>query len=599
MEHAVSIPFTGLRSVPLSEQAMNNRILFVDDEKNVLVGYQRALRGKYRIDTASSAREALELVDRSGPYAVVVTDMQMPGMNGMQLLASLKACCPDTVRMMVTGNADQKTAVAAVNQGEVYRFLNKPCEREQLVEALGEGLVQYDRTLEEQERLARSVADLDVLTQRLSYESRHDFLTGLYNRHAFEEGLRQCLETMLKQFDGMHSLCHLDLDHFHVVNDTCGHVAGDAMLRTIGDLLSSHCRVNDLVGRMAGDEFAILLFDCTTDQAKLVVEKICRAIEQMSFEWEGRHLDMRASAGLVSLSGSVADTATLLSAAETACHVALELGGGQLHVAGPQDDQLTKRLSQAQWVSKISSALREDRFCLFAQRIVPIGNSSAGDHCELLIRMLDDEGRPLLPGAFLDAAERFHLSPQIDRWVVNATARWLANNPRQLAKLSLCSINLSGHSIGNSELLELIKQVFVEGGLPPAKLCFEITETAAIAKMHSAVHFIQELREMGFKFALDDFGSGLSSFGYLKNLPVDFLKIDGMFVKQIDTDPVDRAMVRCINEVAKLMGKQTIAEYVENERILQILKEIGVDFAQGYHIAKPCPLEEFMTVPAG
>lgn len=577
---------------------MDNRILFVDDEQNVLAGYTRVLRGKYRIDTASDAMQALQLFESRGPYAVVVADMQMPGMDGMQLLARLKASFPETVRMMVTGNADQKTAVEAVNKGEVYRFLNKPCDRELLAEALDEGLAFYDHALAERERLARSVADLDALTERLSYESRHDLLTGLYNRHAFEQGLRQCLQTMGKLPVSQHSLCHLDLDHFHVINETSGQVAGDAMLRAIGDLLSGHCRVNDIVGRLAGDEFGLLLFDCPMDQAQSVVEKIGRALEALSFEWEDRPLTIRASIGLVSVTGSVEDAPKLLSVAETACHVAMDLGGGQLHVAGPQDEQLTERLSQAQWVTRISDALREDRFRLFAQRIAPIEESDTGYHYELLIRMLDAEDRILFPGAFLGAAERFHLTPRIDRWVINTAVHWLADHPDHLANLSLCSINLSGHSIGNEEVLALIKQVFHESGVPAAKICFEITETAAIARMSSAVHFIHELREMGFKFSLDDFGSGLSSFGYLKNLPVDYLKIDGLFVKQIDKDPVDRAMVHCINEVAKIMGKQTIAEYVENERILECLRDIGVDYAQGYHIARPCPLEELLAATA-
>ncbi|MEJ2593487.1 MAG: EAL domain-containing protein, partial [Candidatus Thiodiazotropha sp.] len=460
----------------------------------------------------------------------------MPGIDGMELLARLKVTHPDTVRMMVTGHADQKTAVEAVNKGEVYRFLNKPCDRESLIEALNDGLRFYDRTLAERERLARSVADLDALTERLSYETRHDLLTGLVNRHAFEQALRQSLETEWDATATGHVLCHLDLDHFQVINDTSGQLAGDALLRSVATLLTGHCRVNDMVARVAGDEFAMLLYDCPMEQAELLVRRILRDLEHMDFEWEGRPLEIRASAGLVSVDASVEDAAHLLSAAETACHVALDKGGAQLHLAGPLDEQLTERLNQAQWVIKISNALREDRFLLYAQTIAPIdGDSARGAHYEILLRMQDEAGRILPPGAFLGAAERFHLSTQIDRWVIRRTVSWLAGNPRQLARLGLCAINLSGLSIGNPEVLEQIKHAFADGVVPPHKICFEITETAAIDRLNDAVHFISELREAGFRFALDDFGSGLSSFGYLKNLTVDYIKIDGQFVKQIDT----------------------------------------------------------------
>jgi diguanylate cyclase (GGDEF)-like protein len=583
---------------PADLPGASNRLLFVDDEMNVLAGYRRILHGKYEFDTAGSAEEALRLVARNGPYAVVIADMQMPGIDGMELLARMKVSHPDTVRMMVTGSADQKTAVEAVNKGEVYRFLNKPCKRELLIEALNNGLQHYKSTVAERERLARSVSDLDKLTERLSYETRHDLLTGLLNRHAFEHALRQSLEPAPDAAGGGHVLCHLDLDHFHVVNDTCSYLAGDALLRSVAALLSSHCRSDDTVARVAGDEFGLLFYDCSLGQARRIVEKIFRALQVLDFEWEGRPLEIRASAGLIAVHALETDATGLLSAAETACHVAMDQGGGQLHLAGPNDELLTERLNQAQWVTKIACALRENRFLLFAQTIAPIDDDTSGMHYEILLRMLDTEGRILAPGCFLGAAERFHLSTQIDRWVIDHTVSWLAENPHHLARLKLCSINLSGHSIGNPEMLELIKRTFDAGRVPPHKICFEITETAAVARLNDAVRFINELRAAGFRFALDDFGSGLSSFGYLKNLPVDYIKIDGQFVRQIDTDEVDRAMVRCINEVAKIMGKQTIAEYVDSARILAQLREIGVDFAQGYHVARPCPVQELLAARA-
>jgi len=573
---------------------MNKKILFVDDEENVLLGYRRALRGQFEIETESDPWKALQRVDLYGPYAVVVVDMRMPGLDGMELLSRLKGLSPDTVRMMVTGYADQKTTMEAVNKGEVYRFLNKPCAQEVLVEALHDGLLQYTRIQTEKERLARSTADVDELTRRLHFETHHDLLTGLYNRHAFERELCKCLEAHVREPLIEHSLCHLDLDHFHVVNDNCGQLAGDAVLRAVAELIVRRCRINDVVGRLAGDEFGILLQACPLEKATGIIDEIRRDLENMAFEWEGKLQEIRASAGLVSVTGQAEEVALLLSTAETACHVAKDLGRGRLHIAGPEDELLTERLSQAQWVAEVASALRDDRFQLFAQSIVPLRGGDTGPHYELLIRMPDSEGRLLLPGVFLGAAERFHLSSQIDRWVITAAAKWLAGNPRHLSALSMCSINLSGHSIGDSEMLGLILKIFSEWSIPPSKICFEITETAAIARLNLALQFIRELREWGFRFALDDFGSGLSSFGYLKNLPVDYLKIDGMFVTHIDTDAVDRTMVRCVSEVAKALGIQTIAEYVDSAAILEVLKEVGVDFVQGFHIAKPCPLGAFL-----
>lgn len=570
----------------------SDRILFVDDEQNVLTGYRRLLRGRYAIETSASPEEALQMIERNGPYAVIVADMMMPNMDGAELLARCKALAPDTVRVMVTGNVDQHTAVEAVNRGEVFRFLNKPCERELLTEALDNALRFHRRSVEERARLNRSLADVDKLTDQLSNESKRDLLTGLYNRHAFETGLRDSLEESLADSSTAKALCHLDFDHFHVINETSGHMAGDALLRAVGELLTSKCDVNDLIGRVAGDDFAILFHDADLERARLIVDDLCQTLHHFNFEWEGRLLDTRVSIGLVPIDATIHSATQLMSAAENACHVALDRGGGQVHVASVTDNTVTERVNQAQWVSRIHHALRNDRFRLFAQRIMPIAGVGEGDHYELLIRMLDEHGEIVPPGRFLNTAEQYHLSILIDRWVISKAEECLSSHPGCLEKLSFCSINLSGHSIGHPEILAHIRKTFSNSCVPSQKICFEITETAAIARVNTAIQFVKQLKQQGFRFALDDFGSGLSSFAYLKSLPVDYLKIDGFFVKEIDVDEIDRAMVRSINEVAKLMGKQTIAEYVENEGVLDVLRGIGVDYAQGYHIGKPMPLEE-------
>jgi len=283
----------------------------------------------------------------------------------------------------------------------------------------------------------------------------------------------------------------------------------------------------------------------------------------------------------------------VLCAAETACDVARDRGRNQLHVACAQDQELTKRLNEAQWVTRINHALQENLFCLYYQPIVHTApNKSNSDHYEILIRMKDEEGRIIPPIEFLPAAERYHLSPQIDCWVIRATVDWLSRHPQSLQRLSLCSINLSGLSLGNQEVYNFILDTVKSSPVPPKKICFEVTETAAIAQFDVAVQFMKSLKQEGFYFSLDDFGSGLSSFGYLKNMPVDFIKIDGMFVKNIDTDHVNRTMVKSINEIAHVMGKKTIAEFVENNEILRHLRGLDVDYAQGYLISKPRPLDE-------
>lgn len=570
----------------------SDRILFVDDEPNILEGYGRILHGRYAVDTSANAADALKLLDQKGPYAVIVADMAMPGINGVELLARCKELAPEMVRVMVTGNADQETAVMAVNRGAVYRFLNKPCSREDLVETLNGALALHRQMVEERTRLNRSLADVDKLTDRLSIESKRDPLTGLHDRHAFELALQKSLTASASGRGEVHALCHLDLDHFHVVNETSGHVAGDALLRAVGELLTSKCGANDLVGRVAGDDFAIVFHDTDFKRTHEVVTDICSTLHDFKFEWEGALLDTRVSVGLVPVDATMQSATQLMTAAETACYVALERGGGQVHRSRAGDTTLTERVNQAQWVSRIRDALRNDRFVLFAQRIVPVVGEGEGDHYEFLIRMLDETGKVIPPGLFLGTAELYHLSVLIDRWVISKAVSYLSEHAECLEKLNFCSINLSGHSLGHPEILEHVRQTFSNSCVPPEKICFEVTETAAIARMNTAVRFIKRLRKRGFRFALDDFGSGLSSFGYLKSLPVDYLKIDGLFVKGIDVDEVDRAMVRSITEVAKLMGKQTIAEYVENSRILELLGEIGVDFAQGYHIGKPCPIEK-------
>lgn len=571
---------------------MSEKILIVDDDPNVLDGYVRGLRKRFDLNVASSGQLALEMVEKQGPYAVVVADMRMPGMDGLEFLIRLRELAPETVRMMLTGNADQETAVNAVNQGQVFKFLNKPCARETMAEALRSGLDEFVHAKERRKRLESSVAEARDLAEKLSYQSKHDLLTGLLNRQAFADQLVPYLKSTRDE-GKTHALCYLDINDFHVVNDTCGHVAGDEMLRQFGQLISSQMRDDDLVGRLFGDEFGLLLADCSLEDAKAIVERLHTVLKAFRFEWERERFDITLSIGLVPIDNHNSDATALLSAAETARSIARDAGLNQVHVSGPNDAELIKRLGDTRTVTQVKYALEEDRFQLYFQVIQPVvSDIETGAHYELLIRMLDEQGNILPPGEFLPAVEKYHLSPRLDCWVVSKAAEWLGNHPWHLDRLSLCSINLSGHSLGSSEVLEHIVSVFDRASVAPEKICLEITETAAIAQLSRAVPFIRNLKEKGFRFALDDFGSGFSSFAYLKNLPVDFLKIDGQFVKNMDASDVDRAMVKAIGEIGHVMGKKTIAEYVENERTLVYLREFGIDYAQGYYISRPRPLEE-------
>jgi diguanylate cyclase (GGDEF)-like protein/PAS domain S-box-containing protein len=435
------------------------------------------------------------------------------------------------------------------------------------------------------------ISEARILSEQLEYQAKHDALTGLINRVEFEKRLRRVLNA--ESDDGDHALCYLDLDQFKVINDTCGHLAGDELLRRVSDILNTVVRKRDTLARMGGDEFAVLLEHCPLEQAKRVANELLRCIETFRFVWEGKRFALSVSIGLVPMRAGSGTLADILSAADAACYVAKDAGRNRIHIYYSDDIELSRRRGEMEWVSKINHALEEDRFCLEMQAISWLDETpeqKRGKHYELLLRMLADDGQLIYPGAFLSAAERYSLSEKVDRWVVSSTLDWLASNKAELEALAVCSINLSGHSMGDDEFLDFLLIQFEQSIVPPEKICFEITETAAIANLGAAIQFIHALKEIGCLFALDDFGTGVSSFNYLKNLPVDFIKIDGSFIREIHKDPIDFAMVRSINEIGQVMGKQTIAEFVENDAILKVLRSIGIDYAQGYAIGRPEPI---------
>ncbi len=423
------------------------------------------------------------------------------------------------------------------------------------------------------------------LADTIHFQRSHDQLTGLCNRAEFERRLQDCL-THAEAIHRTAALAFIDVDQFKVVNDTCGHIAGDELLRQITELIRFELHPGDMLARVGGDEFGVLLPNVAIDVAKKRCESIRRRVEEYLFTWSDKSFSISVSIGLVPIKGSDQNWASLMGQADAACFHAKEAGRNQVRVYSDEDAQVALRHTEMQWVSRIVQALQDDRFKLYAQ---PIVSTQTGEikHQEILVRMVDTDRNLVPPGIFLPAAERFNLVLMIDKWVLSRTLQWLS---RQIAENRTpigCAINVSGASLGQTQFTEFVAEQVLKTGVPPHLLSFEVTETAAVSNLHAARAFISRLKNMGCRFAIDDFGAGMSSFAYLKNLPADYLKIDGAFVKEIATSHIDYAMVKSINEVGQVMGMKTIAEFVENDAILAKLREIGIDFAQGYGVGKP------------
>jgi diguanylate cyclase (GGDEF)-like protein len=435
------------------------------------------------------------------------------------------------------------------------------------------------------------VSESRELNRKLSYHASHDPLTGLVNRREFESRIERCLKSARAQ-EGSYALCHLDIDQFKMINDSCGHSAGDTLLGHVGALLKSKVRWRDTLSRLGGDEYGILLESATLEDALRVAEVMREAVKNFRFEWDDRLFKLSASVGVVPITADNADVASILSAAEGACAAAKEQGRNRVHSFAENDIELMRRRRETHWAARISAALDDGRFDLYRMPIAPLQVKEEGEHYEILVRMRDEAGKIVSPEHFIAAAERYNIMPAIDRWVIENTLRWLVSEADERERLSMCAINLSGQSLGDDKFLPFVIEQFQKSGLDASKICFEITETSAVASFSQANRFIKSLKELGCKFSLDDFGTGLSSFGYLKHFPVDYLKIDGSFVRGILTDPIDREMVRSINEIGHLTGKLVIAEFAENAEIIRTLASLGVDYAQGYGIAQPSRLSK-------
>jgi diguanylate cyclase (GGDEF)-like protein/PAS domain S-box-containing protein len=435
------------------------------------------------------------------------------------------------------------------------------------------------------------------LRRALAYQASHDALTGLINRREFESRLNEALLSARSDDMTTHVVLYLDLDQFKLVNDTCGHQAGDRLLKQITGILQTRIRTSDTIARLGGDEFGILLQDCTAERAALIADNLRQAIREYRFEWQDGAMNVGVSIGIVEIDSTSESITSLMSAADVACYAAKDSGRNRVHMY--QYGAAPERHREMQWVSRLTRACEENRLELYYQPIVPIGaNHDPRGHYELLLRLRGENGALILPAEFIPAAERYNIMPMIDRWVVSQALGTLAHyrTDGEARHGYTLSINLSGTSLNDDRFLEFLIDELQTYDLSPGAVCFEITETAAISNLPNVIHFMREFRARGCEFSLDDFGSGLSSFRYLKNLPVDYLKIDGQFIQNVTTDRVDRSMVEAITQIGRAMGIQTVAERVESAEVLACLADIGVQYAQGIYIAPPESVEALSRI---
>jgi len=474
---------------------------------------------------------------------------------------------------------DFKAALPVTGKDEVGRLVSSFSSMRQAIEA-------YQVKLKKEINNHKETAfKLTKEKERVSFQAEHDALTGLVNRREFENKLSRLLSLSHKE-DTSHAMLYIDLDQFKVVNDTCGHVAGDALLKQLSAMLQHKIRESDTLARLGGDEFGLLIEHCSLDDAEKIANQLKEQIQEFHYEWKGSVFRVGASIGLVAINKNSFSVDLIMSAADTACYAAKDTGRNRVHVYKPDDKEMVIRYGEMQWVARITKALDENLFVLYQQNVMlSDAPHEQLEYSEILVRMRDEKGGLIPPGAFLPAAERYSLAPDIDRFVIKTVFKYISEN-KSVNNISY-GINLSQMSIGEEGFLAFILQQFKKYNVSGKNICFEITETAAVKDLNVAISFIKALRQYGCRFALDDFGRGLSSLVYLKTLPVDYLKIDGLFVKDIISDAVDLAMVKSIHEIGHVMNMKTIAEFVENEEIYLQLKEIGVDCVQGNWVDLP------------
>lgn len=558
------------------------RVLIVEDSEDDALLIIRVLRKggwlpEYRrVDTPASLQAALDVAG----WDIVITDHNLPEFGSEAAILQIRQAGYDLPIIIVSGSIGEEVAVAAMKSGAHDYIMKGNLSR--LVPAV-------ERELRE----AKNRHQHRDAQEKIEYLAFHDVLTGLYNRAEFERQLVSALKSA--HAGDQHAVFYLDLDQFKIVNDTCGHVAGDELLKQVALLLKEPVRGRDTLARLGGDEFGVLLEHCSLTHALEVAERMLQLIKEFRFSWMDKTFTIGVSIGLVMLDSPHQTHTELLRAADMACYAAKDKGRGRVQVYHADDVELVQRHGEMEWVSQLNRALQDDRFVLYRQSIIALVGHVAGPACEFLLRLKGPDGQVVLPGAFIPAAERYNLMPELDRWVLTHVFEYLARQfaTRRATVDNIYFINLSGATLGDGGYLKFVKEALSRNGIPPQAICFEITETAAISNLTIALAFIQNIRALGCKVALDDFGAGLSSFSYLKTLAADFLKIDGSFVRDMLTDPMDAAIVEAINNIGHVAGMKTIAEFVEHMDIKTELARIGVDYAQGYALHEPEGIDDF------
>jgi diguanylate cyclase (GGDEF)-like protein/PAS domain S-box-containing protein len=488
----------------------------------------------------------------------------------------------DPVREAISGGGASNLSKRAV-------LLGKPSGEERAIELSASPLLVDDQRVGAVV-LLHDVTELRGLHRQMSYQATHDALTGLVNRREFERRLEEAAESA-RRGEASHMLCYLDLDRFKIVNDTSGHLAGDSMLREVAKLLREAVRDSDTVARLGGDEFGMLLVGCPLDKARQIADDVCRSIAQYRFGWHDRVFNVGVSIGLIEIGREAGTVEQLLAAADSACYVAKKEGAGRVSVYSARDEALARSTGEIEWLQRLQSALKEERFTLYYQPIVAAyGNDTDGPSMEVLLRMIDENGEEIPPSEFVHAAERYRLMASVDRWVVHNTLGALARNAFQLARDRSLAINISGQTLGDPLFLEFVVECLDQTGVAPEQVCFEIAESAVIGNIEHARRFVDVLHGMGCKFTIDDFGSGVGSFSNLKNLPLDYLKLDGSVMRNLALDSVNQTMVTAMIKLARALNFKIIAEQVEDSAALDAARKMGVDYVQGFVIARPAKL---------
>ena len=547
-------------------------VLLIEDSENDAMLIRRHIQrhgfdvSTFRVDRSADLETALA----SGHWDVAITDHNLPGLDSAVVLEMIRQHAPDLPVIIVSGMIGEEIAVSAMKSG-AHDYIMK------------DNLSRLAPAIERELRDAEVRREVGLARSTIEHMAWHDALTGLFNRFEFERRVRLALESTR---DGhRHSVLFLDLDQFKIVNDTCGHGAGDELLCQVATLFKTPLRDSDCLVRLGGDEFGVLVQDCMLEDALGIANRLLNLIGEFRFSWQGRQFGIGVSIGLVMLDDAGQSLADVLRHADLACYAAKDRGRNRVQVYQADDQDMQHRHGLMEWVGRLHNALETDRFRLYRQRIDGIAGQDVLGY-EYLLRMTNDANDLIPPGAFIPAAERYNLMPMLDRWVVRHVFMDMINAGRG----GMAFINVSGASLGEEDFLGFVHAQMVEFAIDPVRICFEITETTAIANLTVALDFITSVQRLGASVALDDFGSGLCSFSYLKHLPANYLKIDGSFVRDMLVDPLDDEIVRAIRNISRVVGVKTIAEYVESGEILQRLNELGVDYAQGFIIDRPAPL---------